>query len=120
MGLLAVSCTTLGAEYEDSSWNAEQFEDGGLTYTIDLNFIGNQACSISEGLHGAGDDWWISVNLYEVKWSSGNSFTLHRKAEGKTSKQFSGSISGDELSLDGNRIDGVELSIKLKRTRYMF
>lgn len=119
VGLLAVSCTTLGAEYEYSSWNAEQYEEGGLTYKIDLNFFGSQVCTISEGLLEAGDDWRISVNRYEVKWSSGNSFTLHRIAEGNTSKQFSGSISGDELSLNGYRIDGAELSIKLKKTRYI-
>lgn len=118
-GLLAVSCTTLGAEYEYSSWNAEQYEMGGLTYKIDLNFFDSQVCTISEGLLGSGDDWWISVDRYEVKWSSENSFTLHSIAEGKTSKQFSGIISGEELSLDGYRIDGAELNIKLKKTRYI-
>ena len=125
LAVLAVSCSKQEVSYDGTTWSGDyttktqngttgELED--QTAWIDLLFQDDaKVCRFWSGLAGL-----ISTNLtiYDVNWSSGNSFSLSRSAGGQTIVSYAGEIYGDRMFLYFLSCDKVERTVVLQRYKF--
>ena len=115
LAVLAVSCSKQEVSYDGTRW-AGDYELEDQTACIELFFQDDaKVCRFWSGLVGL-----ISANLtiYDVNWSSGNSFSLSRSAGGQTIVSYAGEIYGDRMFLYFLSCDKVERTVVLQRYKF--
>ena len=110
IGLLAVSCTKLGTDYDGSIWVANTGDESHIKLTI---CEGGQQCIIKRR-----EGCLEFVDKFDVKWSSRNGFKVLDSPSGTNSILYSGVIKGESLSLSEYNGDSVSATYELER-RYL-
>ena len=108
--------------YSDSAWAGEypvQTENGTTgeledhTGYIMLQFLNNGIeCTIYTGISGM-----IGTNCrkFEARWSGKDSFALYRTSAHQSLLEYSGTITGDKMTLQALNCDSVAATYELSR-----
>ena len=121
--LTLVSCSKERLNiYSDSAWAGEypvQTENGTTeeledhTGYIMLQFLNNGIeCTIYTGISGM-----IGTNCrkFEARWSGKDSFALYRTSGHQSLLEYSGTITGDKMTLQALNCDSVAATYELSR-----
>ena len=121
--LTLVSCSKERLNiYSDSAWAGEypvQTENGTTeeledhTGYIMLQFLNNGIeCTIYTGISGM-----IGTNCrkFEARWSGKDSFALYRSSGHQSLLEYSGTITGDKMTLQALNCDSVAATYELSR-----
>ena len=121
--LAFVACTKVETDsYSDYAWTGEypiktqngttgEMEDH--TGVIMLQFLNNGIeCTIYTGISGM-----IGTNCrkFEVRWSGKDSFALYRTSGHQSLLEYSGTITGDKMTLQALNCDSVAATYELSR-----
>ena len=121
--LAFVACTKVEKDpYSDYAWTGEypiktqngttgEMEDH--TGVIMLQFLNNGIeCIVDTGISGM-----ISTNRrkFEVRWSGKDSFALYRTSGHQSLLEYSGTITGDKMTLQALNCDSVAATYELSR-----
>lgn len=118
IGMMAVSCNEIEDSYDNSAWsgkypiltqNGTTGEMEERTGIIRLSFHdGALKCKMMHGIAGMYADMYHDMSLkYDVHWSSGVSFSLTKTTGDQTMTCYTGTISGNKMSLDALSCDQV-------------
>ena len=121
--LTLVSCSKENQKvYSNSAWSGEypiQTENGTTgelenhTGVIMLQFLNNGIeCTIYTGISGM-----IGTNYrkFEARWSGKDSFALYRTSGHQSLLEYSGTITGDKMTLQALNCDSVAATYELSR-----
>lgn len=122
IGVLAISCNEIEDNYDNSVWAGEypiqvqngttgEMEDQTAVITLGFHDDGLK-CSMMHGIAGM---YGMSLVKYDVQWTSGVTFSLTKTAGGQTMTCYSGTVSGNKMSLDALSCDQVAGSYVLYR-----
>lgn len=117
------ACTKVEIDsYSDYAWTGEypiktqngttgEMEDH--TGVIMLQFQnGGMECFVNTGISGM---YGMNCRKYEARWSEKDCFALYRSSGGQSLLEFSGTITGDKMTLQALNCDSVAATYELSR-----
>ena len=113
IGAFAASCAEMDESYDGSFWKGEYVIQTNPVGIIEVIFdAGSNQCTVAFGLKGSDV---LTAEKFEARWSRRNRFALYSIAGGQSLLCYSGSISGDQMTLKALNCDSVAESFVLSR-----
>ena len=98
-------------QIENNDTGAKEDATGHVMLELNLRPLESAVTNSIDGL--------LSANrvIYELQWSSKNTFTLSKTAAGQTIQYYSGTINGDKIFFEFLSCDKVERTVELSRVK---
>lgn len=116
MGVFAASCAEMDESYDGSFWKGYyviQTSPEESTGIIEVMFErGSNHCAVAYGEEGY---CVMTAEKFEARWSRKNRFALYSISGEQALHRYSGSITGDRMTLTALNCDSVADSFELFR-----